>query len=210
MKFNELFRMITKTPLFNSKWLLAGSDAAPIYRQLDRWVKDGKIVQLKRGWYLLSEPYRNELPHPYFIANQLKPASYISLQSALEYYGMIPEYVPVVTSVTTGRPESVITEIGHFSYTHIKKTFFHSFHTIEITSRESVFMASPEKALLDLVYLTPRADTIEYLDELRLQNLINISRKRLKEIATISGSKKLERVVSQINKMIPNQNEKKE
>ena len=56
---------------------------------------------------MLGKPIGRVSAHPFVVANALKKASYVSLQSALSHYGMIPEYVPVTTSVTTRRPEEV-------------------------------------------------------------------------------------------------------
>ena len=62
----------------------------------------------------------------------MKRASYVSLQSALAYYGLIPEYVPYVTSVTTGRPETISSSIGNYIFKHIKTAWFHSYKKIEL------------------------------------------------------------------------------
>ena len=95
---------IPSTGLFRTGDILAGEkNPQDVRRQLDRWVKAGKITQLRREVYLLQKPYRTVSPHPFLTANLLRRASYISLQSALSHYGMIPEHVPVVTSVTGGR-----------------------------------------------------------------------------------------------------------
>jgi predicted transcriptional regulator of viral defense system len=107
-------------------------------------------------------------PHPFVIANYLKVGSYVSLQSALSHYGMIPEYVPVTTSVTTGRPETLETEVGWFQFRHIASRLFSRFETVEPAPRQQAFVATPEKALLDLLYLTPQSDDMNYLRELRL------------------------------------------
>lgn len=106
MKFDSLLSQLPPTGLFRTGDILAGeSDAKAVRRQLDRWVKSGKVAQLRRGVYQLQKPYCASPPHPFLTANFLRRASYVSLQSALSHYGMIPEHVPVVTSITGGRSE---------------------------------------------------------------------------------------------------------
>ncbi len=90
MKFSELLEIVQDEPVFDTGLLLAGDvKALDIHRQLLRWRKAGKIYQLCRGLYSLAPPFQKIKPHPLLIANRLLPASYVSLQSALAYYGMI-------------------------------------------------------------------------------------------------------------------------
>jgi predicted transcriptional regulator of viral defense system len=192
MKWKDFLNLVHDEPVFTSSILQVGRVSPErIQQQLVRWVKAGRIIQLRRGVYTLAEPFRKVSPHPFLMANRLKKASYVSLQSALAHYGMIPEYVPVVTSITTGRPEHLHTEMGGFIYRHIKKTFFKGFHEIEVAPSQFAFVAIPGKAFLDLVYLTPHSDSEKYLYELRLQNLDQVNRFSLLEYAEVSGSKKL-------------------
>jgi predicted transcriptional regulator of viral defense system len=202
MKWENFLNLVRDEPVFISSILQVGRVSPERIQQLlVRWVKAGRIIQLRRGVYSLAEPYRKVNPHPFLMANRLKKASYISLQSALAHYGMIPEYVPVVTSITTGRPENLQTALGGFIYRHIKKTIFKGFHEIEVAPSQFAFIANPEKAFLDLAYLTPHSDSEEYLYELRLQNLDQVDRFSLQEYAEVSGSKKLVRAAEAIIQM---------
>jgi predicted transcriptional regulator of viral defense system len=125
MKWKNFLNLVSDEPVFTSSILQVGRVSPERIQQLlVRWVKAGRIIQLRRGVYTLAEPYRKVSPHPFLIANRLKKASYVSLQSALAHYGMIPEHVPVVTSITTGRPEHLQTDMGGFIYRHIKKNHF--------------------------------------------------------------------------------------
>jgi len=171
MKFQELVHKTNNLPCFTTNFLAAGEEMTSIRLQLSRWIKDGRVIKLHKGLYSLAEPYRKVIPDPFFIANQLRPASYISLQSALSWYHMIPEFVPETSSITSGRPLIIKTPIGRFNFRHIKKTLFSDYKLIKLTNEQQAYIASPEKALLDLIYLTPEADHLEYLQELRLQNL---------------------------------------
>ncbi len=196
MKFSELLSIAGGESVFSSSLLLAGESGADSLRcQLSRWVRTGKIIQLRRSLYMLAKPYRKRDPHPFLIANRMKAASYVSLQSALAHYGLIPEYVPVVTSVTTGRPESITMSVGTFSFKHIKKSLFSGYTSLSLSDDESIFIAVPEKALLDLIYLTPGGDHVEYLRGLRLQNLDQLNLEQLCSYAESTGSAKLGRAV---------------
>ncbi|MCJ7643255.1 MAG: hypothetical protein MUP28_02110 [Candidatus Aminicenantes bacterium] len=200
MKWNELLEIVGQAPVFHSSILMAGTiDPADLGRQLSRWVRSGNLVQIRRGLYVLSERYQKTPPHPFLIANRIKHASYVSLQSALEYHGFIPEYVPSITSVTTGRPEIYNTPIGSFIFKHIKKALFLGYEAIDLGGGNPAFVARPEKALLDLLYLTPRSDSLDYLREIRLQNTETLDAVFLADLAEKSGSRKLRRAARRIS-----------
>lgn len=196
MKFDEVLKIIRDEPVFSSSLLQAGDrNLADIHRQLSRWVKTGKLIQLRRSLYMLADVYSKKTAHPFLLANRMRSASYVSLQSALSYYGLIPEYVPVVTSVTTGRPEKLETAAGNFIFRHIKKKLFSGYVSEPVADDQSVFIATPEKALLDLIYLTPGADDRAWLSELRLQHTEKLDLKKLSVLASVEGSAKLQRAV---------------
>ena len=199
MEFLKLVEIIQTEPVFETGLLLAG-DANPreIHRQLSRWRQAGKIYQLRRGLYSLAPPFQKVIPHPFLIANRLIPASYVSLQSALAYYGMIPEHVPVTTSVTTSRPAHWETPVGEYDFRHIQVDFFDGYRLIDLGGKQQAFIARPEKALLDLVYLEPGGDTLDYLAELRLSNLNQLDWQLLSRLAGKIEKPKLMRAVALI------------
>ncbi len=204
MKWDELLQIVGREPIFHSSILIAGGvDPVDLGRQLSRWVKSGNLIQLRRNIYVLSERYQKTRPHPFHVANRLKRASYVSLQSALEYYGLIPEYVPSVTSITTGRPEELLTPLGAFIFKHIKKALFSGYQSVDLGEDQSAFIATPEKALLDLLYLTPSSDNPDYLRELRLQNSETLKTDLLIESADRSGSRKLLRAARRLVALMP-------
>jgi predicted transcriptional regulator of viral defense system len=171
---------------------------AHLRRQLDRWVKNGRVVQLRREVYLLKRPYTSKAAHPFTIANALKKASYVSLQSALAHYGMIPEYVPVTTSVTTGRPEECDTRMGRFLFRHVSPKRFFGFEELAVSPGQQALMARPAKALVDLLYLTPHSDNPHYLRELRLNEPEGFDREEIGAVVERLGSSKVERAVGHI------------
>jgi hypothetical protein len=191
MKFNELLTSISTQPFFETGLLLAGAvDPADVRRQLSRWVQAGRLVQLRRGLYTLAAPYQLTPPHPFLVANAMLPGSYISLQSALAYYGMIPEYVAQTLSVTTQRPARWRNALGDFSFQHFAQHLFFGYQQLNFSPGQDAFIAFPEKALLDLVHLTPHGDDQAYLSELRLQNLERLDPQRLLALASRAGKPK--------------------
>lgn len=171
MKFKELLALVGDSPVFSSTVLLAGAVAPPqIQSQLTRWKNSGKILQLRRGLYPIAPLFHRNPPHSFVVANHLQRASYVSLHSALSFYHLIPEVVSVCTSVSTGRPEQVDTPLGRFSFRHIRPQLLFGFQMTDLGSQQA-FLATPEKALLDLVYLTPHGDSPAFLQSLRLQHL---------------------------------------
>ena len=203
MKFEELLKLLNGEVIFPSSILLSGNVSKNVIRkQLTRWVSSGKLTQLRRGFYAIAQPYRNEQPHPFSVANMIKRASYVSLQSALEYYGIIPEYVPVITSVTTGRTEEIITKAGRFQFKHIKRDLFWGYREIEVSVGVKIFISLPEKSLLDLIYLTPGSDSLEYLEELRMQNTQLLNKKILTDFAQKFKTPKLDRAAKIIINLI--------
>ena len=202
MKYVDLLKQVADLPCFTTRFLAAGGDLPQIRLQLSRWVKGGRLIKLHKGLYTLSEPYRKIKPEPFPIANSLKSASYVSLQSALAWYGLIPEFVPVVTSVTTGRPRLIETPMGRFDFRHINKSFFWGYQQIELTAGQTAFIARPEKAMLDLVYLTPGGDKEDFIQGLRIQNIEQIDKAVLREFSERSQSPKLKRAFQNIERII--------
>jgi predicted transcriptional regulator of viral defense system len=200
MKFQHLLEIISEEPFFETGLLLAGAvDPADVRRQLSRWTQAGRLYQLRRGLYSLAPPYQKTKPHPFLVANHLVRGSYVSLQSALAHYGMIPEYVPVVTSVTTGRPGRRQTALGEHLYRHVKPALFGGYARIEASPGQFAFVASPEKALLDLIHLEPGADSLSYLQELRLQNTEQLDLQEFERLAERGGTPKLRRVADRLS-----------
>jgi len=199
MNFEELLTLIGDEPVFSSSLLdVIGVSQRQARLQLVRWVNAGKLIRLRRSLYALNRPFRRIEPHPFLLANRIRKASYVSLQSALSYYSMIPEYVPTVTSVTTGRPEEVRTGLGIYAFRHMRKPLFGGFLSVTVAPGQSSFLATPEKALLDLIYLSPGGDQAAYIDGLRLQNEKALSTQALTEAARLFGSPKIDRAVEGI------------
>ncbi|GFP39677.1 type IV toxin-antitoxin system AbiEi family antitoxin domain-containing protein [Candidatus Hakubella thermalkaliphila] len=195
MEFTRLVEIVGDEPVFEASLLLAGNvNPGDVRRQLSRWTAGGRLYQLRRGLYALAPPFQKVKPHPFLIANRMVRNSYVSCQSALAFYGLIPEYVPVITSVTTARPARWETPFGVLEFRHIKTDLLRGYRLSEVSAGQQAFVATPEKALLDLVYLHPGGDSPEYLRELRLQNVERLNLDELQRQADLV-SLKLRRAV---------------
>lgn len=115
-------------------------------------VKEGKILRLKRGLYCVNPKFSRRPVDLMVVANCLYDApSYVSLETALAHYGLIPEAVMGVSSVTKGRSKRFVTQVGWFMYQTIPENLF----GIGVRTQKGCLIASPEKALCDYLYTRP-------------------------------------------------------
>ena len=204
MKWQEFVDKVGGLLVIETEILRAGVvDSRALKVQISRWVNSGKLIQLKRGLYLLSSAYRKSEPDEFYIASILKKPSYISMEKALEFHGLIPEAVPVFTSVTTKRPGRLGTKAGVFDYRHIKPELFWGYESVT-TGKRTFFIASAEKALLDFFYFKGVHFKRGYLEEMRLQNTEGINFNRLIEYAEkfhkpgiLRAAKKIKRFIEE-------------
>jgi len=199
MEFDRLFEIVKDEPVFETALLLAGDvDPNHIRRQLTRWTNADKLYQLRRGLYALAPPYQKVKPHPFTIANRMVRGSYVSCQSALAHYGLIPEYVPMVVNVCSSRPRQWDTPLGSFLFRHVRRKYLRDYRALELGDGQKALVATPEKALLDLIYLTTGGDSEDYIRSLRLQNLEKLDVQSLKNAAETFGKPKLRRAAEQV------------
>ena len=153
-------------------------DIAKIYpdfdsRRLVEWQQKGYLQKLVNKWYLFSDIVMDDLLR-YRISNCLYKPSYISLESALSHYNLIPEGVYTIQNITTRKTIMYETTSGSFYYRNIKPSVFFGYHVIRRNSFP-VLMAEPEKAILDLLYLSPGIKTKSDIEGLRLNcNELNV------------------------------------
>jgi hypothetical protein len=202
MKFTQLLEIVGERPLFEPSLLLAGDvDPVDLASQLSRWVATGRLVRLRRGLYVVAEPYARRRPHPFEIANALVRPSYVSMEYAMGWYGITPESVFTVTSVTTGRTGMHVTPFGRFAYRHVQASFLWGYDLVPVAAgppalQASAYVASPEKALLDLLYFRKDADDRSLLEELRLELADRLDTGKLSDMARKASKPRLIRAVS--------------
>lgn len=118
--------------------------------KLSRLLHSGALIRVKKGLYVFGEPYRRGNLSMEMLANMIYGPSYVSLEWALSYYGLIPERVEEVTSVTMKRKKSYDTPIGRFSYEHCPlSTYPIGLKRYEESTYQSALIASKEKAIVD-------------------------------------------------------------
>lgn len=134
---------------------------------LTRWCRKGLLVKLRNEYYAFPE-YKQMPGFARYVANRIYQPSYISLHTALSFYGMIPEEVVGQTSVTTQKTAKFTNDFGTYTYQNVKVDFFFGYEPKAMQNGRSVFFATPEKALIDLLYLNPYYKTEQDMEELRL------------------------------------------
>lgn len=136
-------------------------DGAQKIGQMER---EGAIIRLKRGIYVVSSGITGQVVSEGLVANHLCSPSYLSLTSALRYYGLIPEAVYEVQSMTLKRSRSVTNTLGHFTYTHIDPVAYPIGLRSTREAGVGFWLASPEKALCDLIASTPGLN-LRFMDQ---------------------------------------------
>lgn len=112
---------------------------------------DGRLIRLKRGLYVASPKVSHTSLSTELIANHLYAPSYVSMQTALRYYGLIPEAVYVTQSMTVKHSRNFNTPIGRFEYQIISRDAFPVGITYINKQSYAFLIATPEKALCDLI-----------------------------------------------------------
>ena len=161
---------------FRNKWFELGcisSDQIYAWRpdfdknNISNWSKKGLILKLRNGFYIFPE-YKTKSGFAFFAANRIYRPSYISLHSALAFYGMIPESVVQITSVTSRNTATFSNAVGEFSYKTVKPELMFGYDVKPMAEGHSFLLAKPEKALIDLLYLYSFYNTKSEIEELRL------------------------------------------
>lgn len=136
---------------------------------------DGFLIRLKKGLYTVSPEITGACINKYVTSNGLFGPSYVSYQSALYYYGLIPEAVATTTAVTFKRSQSYSTPVGIFKYYHVPNDYYSVGYTIIYENNNAYTIARKEKALCDLIVLnrgsklqSKKAMTVFLEDDMRV------------------------------------------
>lgn len=192
-------RVIGREEFDYSSLMDALSDYAKPHQKITSLLRGGVIVRVKKGLYVFGEDYRQRPYSRELLANLVYGPSFISLDYALSYNGLIPERVEQVTSVTSGRARRFDTPVGTFVYRPVPQGSFHlGMNRIE-TREVSFLIASPERALADKVREDRAArvrslvDAETYLfSDLRVDRsaFLEMDLESFREIAEALGSRK--------------------
>jgi predicted transcriptional regulator of viral defense system len=197
MKYREFEALFRGCPIFDlsAVMLLTGEKKSNVLNTLARWKKEGRLIALRRGMYTL--PGAVVRPTPALVANEIYRPSYLSLEWALSYYGLIPEAVFSCTSVTPRGGRKFSNPLGEFYYRHIKPTVYWGF-VQRTMGGFTIRIAEPEKALLDYWHLNSGVWTPERLEAMRLQQMETIDAVKLHHYSRRWNSPRLERAVETV------------
>lgn len=118
-------------------------------------IKNGILQQIKRGLYAAGPKVTSSKPDPFLIANHILGPSYVSLESALSYHGLIPEKVYEISSVTIKATRKFSTPLGVYSYIRLPLPYYsYGIRSVEADRQHRFLIASPEKALFDKIITT--------------------------------------------------------
>lgn len=172
--------------------------------KIGRLLTAGDIVRVKKGLYVFGEAFRRAPVSRELLANLIYGPSYVSMDYALAWYGLIPERVSTVTSATATRSRQFTTPFGVFSYRALAGPRYAVGAALEQTGGQSFLIASPEKAIVDKVWTDKRfpgtalSDYGPYLeDDLRIdtERLRSLDWQRLEIVRAAYGSPKIDRLV---------------
>lgn len=123
--------------------------------QISEMIRRGELISLRRGLYIPGPETNITTPDLFLIANYLRGPSYVTMESALSHWGMIPERVYEVSSATLRSTTTYETPIGNFSFTRLPSPYYaFGIRSVRLSELQTALIASPEKALCDLIVLT--------------------------------------------------------
>ena len=156
MEFRESIQDYTGQPISKQIILDLLKGYKRPYDKINELIKQGILVLVKRGIYVPGPNLNIAGPEPFLLANHIFGPSYVSLDTALSYWGLIPEKVYEISSVTVNKSKTYKTPAGRFSYTRLPLPYYvFGIQRIQLTKTQIVLIASPEKALCDKIITTP-------------------------------------------------------
>jgi len=177
MNFRESIKEYTSAPFSRHLVLDLLKEYKRPNDKISELVKAGLLTILKNGLYVPGTKSRLNTAEPFLIANHLWGPSYVSMESALSYWGLIPERVHEITSMTTKATKRYQNAIGRFTYKHLDVPYYSlGIKQVTLKDRQTAMIASPEKALCDKIIATPGVflrsikQTMEFLvEDLRIE-----------------------------------------
>ncbi len=174
MNFRKRIKEYAETPISRHLMLDILRDYKRPNDKISELFKSEELISIRRGLYIVGPTMDLPTPEPFLIANHLRGPSYVSLESALSYWNMIPERVYEISSVTLKTSKIYNTPAGRFSYQQLEAPYYSfGINHREYSSKQTVLIASPEKALCDKIILTPKINlrSIKQTKEFLLEDL---------------------------------------
>lgn len=198
MDFFDFEKKMSEYPIFTaSEVKLIFENQKNILIQIAFWIKKGYLKRIKEGLYILTSAVRGM--SPMIMAGKIYSPSYLSLEFALNYYGIIPDIPGTYTSVSSKSTKYFKTDFGHFSYQKIKSSFFTGYEN-RIEKNVSFSIATPEKALMDFLYLNKNklSTDPDFWKEMRIDEDFKFQRKKLELYNDILNNKKVSRLLDSV------------
>ena len=168
---------------------------------LVNWQQKNYIKKLRNGWYRFNNKIENE-NELFYIANKIYSPSYISLETALKYYGLIPEEVFSIYSISTSKTITFNNEVAVFKYSKLKNECFFGYKLIT-SSSFTYKIADIEKSLLDFIHLRIKKTSIEDYAAYRINQSIvaeQVDFQKLLNYAKLFKNKHLMQKISEFKK----------
>ena len=193
MQYLELKTQLKDFPVFSIKDI-EKVDLSFHNQRLSEWQQKGYVKKICKGFYIFSDLQINEAVL-FILANRIYEPSYISLEMALSVYGLIPEAVYGITSVTSKRTNNVKTPVGDFSYRHVQPELLFGYELREHNG-QYYQIAEMEKAILDYLYFNSKINDDESFEGVRfnlaeLQERIN--REKFNKYLAVFSNRALEK-----------------
>ena len=166
MNYYEFKKQYSGQGVFSLNSIERSSDNS-LSSNLRRWKGEEKILHIRQGWYLFPEE-SGRADVRMAAAGKIYCPSYLSLEYVLSWYEIIPETVLALTSVSTLKTAVFDTPIGYYSYRHVSPNLFFGYKPLQPRDGLPALMATPEKALLDLLYFHPEYKSDRDMENLRL------------------------------------------
>ena len=157
MDFRKMVKEYAEAPISRHLILEILSEYKSPNDKISELLKSKKLISIRRGLYTTGPSVDLPNPEPFLIANHLRGPSYVSLESALSYWNLIPERAYEISSVTIKTSKLYKTPVGRYSYQQLKIPYYsYGIKNIKYSAKQTMLIASPEKALCDKIVLTPK------------------------------------------------------
>lgn len=208
----ELFRNTFESHLIFSTYDVKAHFPGFDFKRLVEWQNKGYIIKLINKWYYFPLFNRQNNSH-LLAANSIYEPSYISLQTALSYYGLIPEFIFSITSLTSMTNADFDTTLGHFTYNHIKPSLMFGYKLMEfenpfIKNNENnrhIKIADIEKSILDYFYINADINTEKEILQVRIDTDVfesDVNLDKLYKYLSDFRNKALEKRISKLIKVV--------
>ncbi len=169
MNYIDFYHRLRHRPTFSTQDI---RKAFPTFdtRRLVEWQQKGYMQKIVNRWYRFTDQAIDE-SYLWYVANKIYQPSYISMESALSYYGLIPEAVYKFTSVSSLKTQNFETSLGIFDYRHLKPSLLFGYRLVHWKDFR-IRMAEPEKLMLDYLYLRPALSEIADFEALRINMVL--------------------------------------